>query len=120
MIRSKILHSISPKDLLFEGKQVELIVSGHFNTLIQMWKYYACSVVSDKNNSSFIMTTDLHSYKVNFAVENVDTYAKEFKNIDDAKKFNSNFMDKWETGSNEPKQEVRDSKIKDILYETQI
>ncbi len=118
MIRCKNLYSASPKDLITDGKQVELVAFGLFNTVNQVWKYYVCSAISDKNGA-YTLTTDLHPYKLGGTIDNINSYGREFKNIEDAKKFINNFKDKWETGSNEPKQEVRDAKIKDILDETQ-
>jgi hypothetical protein len=117
MIRSKILNSTSPKDLTTDGKQVELVTIGLFSTTTQLWKYYVCSVVGSNNN--YKMTTDLHTFASTATNDNVESYGKQFKTVDEAKKFIDNFRDKWETGSNEPKQEVRDAKIKDILQETE-
>lgn len=115
MVRHKNLYSLGPKDLVTDGKQVELVAFGLFNTVNQVWKYYVCSIISDK--SGYLMTTDLHSYRNSCTIDNISSYGRDFKNLEDAKKFINNFRDKWETGSNEPKQEVRDAKIKDILQE---
>jgi hypothetical protein len=68
----------------------DLGVYGIFSTTKVEWKYY---VISYKTNAN----------------------GREYKTVDDAKKFIQEYKVKWETGSNNTTQEVRAKKLDDIL-----
>ncbi len=113
MIRHKYLHTIIPKDLKYDGYDVTLSVIGLFNTETQQWRYYSCSLFIN-SGGVFMLSTDLHSISLPANISNVE-FAKEFKSAELALSYINEFRDKWESGSNEPKQVIRDNKINDIL-----
>lgn len=86
-------------------------IYGVFNTTKVEWKYY---VISYSNNNKFILTSELCGYSQEATYESIDRHGKEYKNIDDAKKFINDYKVKWETGSNNTTQEVRDKKLNDL------
>jgi uncharacterized protein YqgV (UPF0045/DUF77 family) len=47
--------------------------------------------------------------------DSINRHGKEYKTIEDAKKFIQEYKVKWETGSNNTTQEVRAKKLDDIL-----
>ncbi len=53
-----------------------------------------------------------------FTIENILLHAKKFDVMEDAKKYIDDFKIKWETGSNNTIQEVRDQKLKELTDES--
>lgn len=87
-------------------------IYGIFNTTKVEWKYYVISY--SNNNNKFILTSELCGYPSEATYDSIDRHGKEYKNIDDAKKFINDYKVKWETGSNNTTQEVRDKKLNDL------
>ena len=50
-------------------------------------------------------------------ISEIKSYGKKFANADEGRKFIEEYKCKWETGSNETTQEMRDKKIGEILDE---
>jgi hypothetical protein len=115
MIREKILYSVGANGLNYNGQLVELCVIGLFDTESANWSYYVCSLITAAKGKMF--TLDMHKYELPYSISNIQNYSRRFKTIETGKEVINTFRDKWETGSNEPKQEVRDNKITDILKE---
>ena len=115
MIREKILYSVGANGLTYNGQLVELCVIGLFDTESANWSYYVCSLITTTKGKMF--TLDMHKYELPYSISNIQNYSRRFKTIEVGKEVINTFRDKWETGSNEPKQEVRDNKITDILKE---
>lgn len=118
MIRERILYSVGANGLTYKGQPVELCVIGLFDTESANWSYYVCSLVPVNNGKVF--TLDMHKYELQYSISNIQNYSRKVKTIETGKEVINTFRDKWETGSNEPKQEVRDSKITDILKEEKL
>lgn len=117
MNRSRILSVIKPKDLTYSGKDVELLIIGIFETIKMNWLYYAVSAIAKGNGYEF--SPDMHSnHGMTVNTDNVYHYGKKFASMDEAKAHCNQFKLKWESGSNNTTQEVRDEKIEDILNQT--
>jgi hypothetical protein len=116
MRRGKFLHTEKIKDHKYNGSDVDLSVYGVFETLKTEWKYYVISYYN-KPNSSFILTLDVCtcSFNIEATFDNITKYGKKFETKEDGIKFIQEYKIKWETGSNNTIQEVREQKIDDIL-----
>lgn len=113
--RHKILYSVNPDGLIKDNTQVQLKVFGIFDTYKVIWKYYTVSVISIGNLYQF--TDDICSKNYACTIESIESYAKKFDDIEGAKKYVDDFKLKWETGSNNTIQEVRDQKLKELTDE---
>jgi hypothetical protein len=68
-------------------------------------------------NNSFMLTMDVCvcSYNQEATYDSITKYGKKFETKEEGIKFIQDYKIKWETGSNNTIQEVRDQKIDDIL-----
>lgn len=89
-------------------------IYGLFSTTKVSWKYFVISYNSI-NNGGIELTAELCSYKQTATYDSIERYGKEFNSIDDGKKFIQDYKIKWETGSNNTTEEIRDKKISNIL-----
>jgi hypothetical protein len=89
-------------------------VYGIFSTTRVEWKYYVISY-GNTNNNSLKLTSELCDYMQEATFDSIARHGKEYKNLEDAKKFIQEYKVKWETGSNNTTQEVRAKKLDDIL-----
>lgn len=108
MNRGRFLHEEKLKD------HSNLGVYGIFSTTKVEWKYYVVSYSINSSNK-ITLTSELCSYPQEATYESVARFGKEYKTVDEAKQFISEYKIKWESGSNNTKQEVRAKKIDDIL-----
>jgi predicted DNA-binding protein YlxM (UPF0122 family) len=116
MQRGKFLYTQKIKDHKSGGNDVDLSVYGVFETVKVEWKYYVISYYN-KPNSSFMLTMDVCgcSYNQEATYDSITKYGKKFETKEEGIKFIQDYKIKWETGSNNTIQEVRDQKIDDIL-----
>lgn len=93
------------------GKNVEFTVYGIFDTDKVHWTYYLISHVGH------IMTQDITWPSLDIDIDSIRRCGKQFKTKEEAISYFKEFKDKWESGSNDTRQENRDKKISDILGE---
>jgi hypothetical protein len=84
-------------------------VYGIFDTDSVLWKYY---VISHSNSS---MTSEICKTNRPISSDSVGLYGKRYNTKEEAIKFINEYKIKWETGSNDSLQELRDGKINEIL-----
>jgi hypothetical protein len=107
MNKGRLLHQEKLKD------HSDLGVYGIFSTTKVEWEYY---VISYKIiNNKLELTSEICGYAYDSSLDTVAKNGKKFKTFEEAKDFINVYKLKWETGSNNTKQEVRDKKIDDIL-----
>ena len=116
MQRGKFLHQQKIKDHKTSSVDIDLGIYGIFNTLKVEWKYYVISYYNKPNNS-FMLTSDVCncSYNQEATYESITKYGKEFKNKEEGIKFIQDYKIKWETGSNNTTEELRDQKLDELL-----
>ena len=116
MQRGKFLYTQKIKDHKSGPNDVDLSVYGVFETSKVEWKYYVISHYS-RPNSSFFLTMDVCgcTYNQEATYESICKYGKKFNTKEEGVQFIQEYKIKWETGSNNTTQEVRDQKIDDIL-----
>ena len=127
MLKSKTLYSVDPKDYLRGNIQVTLRVIGVFDTNKVHWSYYAVYTTTSVSTNTLNMTDDIGSGKgiiscntdfVSLLLFYPNLYGVKFADMDSAKKYIDDFKIKWETGSNNTIQEVRDQKLKELTDES--
>lgn len=116
MQRGKFLHTEKIKGHQTNGHDVDLSVYGIFMTNLVKWKYYVISYCTLPGNS-YKLTTDVCScsYIMEATYENIERFGKEFKTKEEGVKFIHDYKIKWETGSNNTTEEMRDKKLDDLL-----
>jgi hypothetical protein len=107
MNKGRFLHEEKLKD------HSNLGVYGIFSTTKVEWKYYVISY--NVNGNKITLTSELCSYSQEATYETILRHGKEFKTLEEGKQFIQNYKVKWESGSNNTTQEVRDKKLDDIL-----
>lgn len=116
-LRYKTLYSVDPADLMKSNLQVHLQVIGLFDTHKVIWTYHVVSII--KNVGILQFTDDICLCSYNFSsADNVKLYGMKFEDIESAKKYIDDFKIKWETGSNNTTQEIRDQKLKELTDES--
>ena len=108
MNKGRFLHEEKIKDHSNVG------VYGIFSTTKVEWKYYVISY-NTTANGGLKLTSELCGYIQEATFESVVRHGKEYKTVEDAKKFIQEYKVKWESGSNNTTQEVRAKKLDDIL-----
>jgi len=108
MNKGRFLHEEKIKDHSNVG------VYGIFSTTKVEWKYYVISY-STNINGGVKLTPEFCSYAQEGTYESITRHGKEYKTVEEAKKFIQEYKIKWETGSNNTTQEVRAKKLDDIL-----
>jgi hypothetical protein len=116
MQRGKFLHTEKIKDHKCNSNDVDLSVYGVFETLKVEWRYYVISYYNKPNNS-FMLTTEVCTcnYNQEATYETITRYGKKFETKEDGIKFIQEYKIKWETGSNNTIQEVREQKLDELL-----
>jgi hypothetical protein len=114
MKRSRILYEKDIKDHKDKsGEDVKLGVYGVFDTNAVRWKYYLISFYVKSNNIT--MTEDLCVCSSLLNPSSAQSYSKEIESVDEGVKFIDEYKSKWEHGSNDPRDKIRDEKIDEIL-----
>lgn len=108
MERGRFLHEEKIKD------HSNLGVYGIFNTTKVEWKYYIISYKINSSNNIFL-TSEICGYSQEATFDTVRRYGKEFKTKEEGVTFIKEYKIKWETGSNNTTEEIRDKKLDDIL-----
>lgn len=108
MNKGRFLHEQKIKDHSNIG------VYGIFSTTKVEWRYYVISYSYNTSNNANL-TSELCSYGQVATYDTIMKFGKEYKTLEEAKQFISEYKIKWESGSNNTTQEVRDKKIDDIL-----
>lgn len=113
MYCEKVLHTVSPKDLVYFKDKVKLHVVGIFDTTVPKWTYYVCSV----DEKQEYLTPHLTSSRCSYDMDNITGRCKSYKTLDEAIAYIENFKDMWESGLNDPRSVIRDRKLGDLLEE---
>jgi hypothetical protein len=115
MQRGKFLYQQKIKDHKTSNIDIDLGIYGIFNTLKVEWKYYVISYFNKQ--SGFMITSDVCncSYSQDATYESISRYGKEFKTKEEGIKFIQDYKIKWETGSNNTTEELRDQKLDELL-----
>src|SRR5574343_1115974 len=93
---------------------VTLCTMGLFDTKEAKWKYYVCPTI--QSSRGIFLTSDFISGKSHdpLSESNIPVYGKRFNTLDECISFINEYKMKWESGSNDTKQEIRDKKIDEI------
>lgn len=122
MIKSKMLSEYDIKDyqVSSEGRKYDMKIGvcGIFDSMTVHWDYYTISYISV--NSAVRLTADLAKSSnlmsiMSNDISNVRSYFRKFETQHEAEAFLKEFKLKWETGSNNTTQEVREEKLNEIL-----
>ena len=98
------------------SQEVEFIIAGLFDSIKVHWDYYLVSTII--NQSQRILTNDLSPVFNNvYTTENIKSHGKKFDTLEDGKDYLNIFKIKWETGSNNTIQEIRDKKLEELTNE---
>lgn len=112
--RSKILYEIDIKDHKDKsGEDIKLGVYGVFDTNTIHWTYYIMSFYMKGNN--IFLTEDLCESSIQLNIYNVSKDCTDVPSVDDGIRFINEYKSKWETGSNDPRDKIREEKITEIL-----
>lgn len=115
MKRGKYLHIEKIKDHKNSNNiDINLAVYGIFDTEKVKWRYYVISYYAQQNGG-VRLTNDVCSYATDGNLESVSRYGREFTTKEEGIKFTKEYKIKWETGSNNTTEELRDKKLDDIL-----
>ena len=116
MQRGKFLYQQKIKDHKTSGVDIDLGVYGIFHTEKVQWKYYVISYFT-KSGGSFMLSSDVCScsYAQEASYDTIYRYGKEFKTKEEGYLFIQEYKTKWETGSNNTTEEVRDQKLDELL-----
>jgi hypothetical protein len=122
-IRSRILFKVDVENynISYDGKSYPLKVGvcGIFDTTSVHWDYYAISFFD--LNSGNRLCADLAKSSTNITstfspdITNIKGYFRKYETQQEAEVFLNEFKIKWETGSNNTTQEIREEKLKEIL-----
>lgn len=97
-----------------DKQDIEFSVYGIFDTIKVKWDYYVISSVSNITNKMFL-TEDICGRYIPADMDSLVRYGKKFQTKEEGQTFIEEFKIKFETGSNNTQQEVRDKKIDEIL-----
>jgi len=118
MQRGRMIYSTKPKGYpKYGGVEIELGIYGIFDTKKVKWCYYIISYVTDPQSNNMKLTEDICSRSSTATYDTIEGLGKQVANKEEGVKFIEEYKCKWETGSNETTQEMRDKKIDEILDE---
>ena len=106
MLKGRFLYQLKLRDHSDVG------IYGIFDTEKVLWKYFVISY--ENSGNSFHLTSELCHYYEKATYETIRRQGKEFKTVEDGKVFINDYKIKWETGSNNTTEEVRDKKLGDL------
>lgn len=96
------------------GRNLHLSVYGSFDTRDVTWSYYIISYIISGNLST--LTLDIcKNYEGRSINSDTITCGIKVNDIEEGKKFISDFSMKWNSGSNNTTSEIRENKINEIL-----
>lgn len=119
MIKMKVLSSEKLIDYQYTSDSgskfdVTLCSMGLFDTTEAKWKYYVCPTI--QTSRGIFLTSDLviGTSHDSLSTSNIPRYGKRFNTLDECIIFINEYKMKWESGSNDTKQEIRDRKIDEL------
>ena len=113
-----MLYTTHPKDYKTNSNDIQLGVYGIFNTEKVLWTYHVISYYN-KPNGTIHLTEDICGKYLDATYDYIKSYGKKFDTMEDGRKFIEEYKVKWETGSNNTTQQIRDKKIDELLDEDQ-
>jgi hypothetical protein len=92
----------------------EIGVYGIFDTRKVSWSYY---VISFENavSGGIRLSPEICGYSSSASYETVEKQGKKFNTKEEGIKFIQEYKIKWETGSNNTTEEIRDQKLDELL-----
>ena len=114
MQKGKFIYKSKIKEYKSNGVDVELGIYGIFDTKKVKWYYYIISYSIDPQNN-IRLTEDVCGRSGTATYDMIEAYGKQVANKEEGVKFIEEYKCKWESGSNETTQEMRDKKIDEIL-----
>ena len=115
MQKEKFIYKSKIKDYKSNGLDVDLGVYGIFDTKKVKWSYYIISYTTDPQGNLRLTEDVCARASNNTTYDTVESFGKQVANKEEGVKFIEEYKCKWETGSNETTQEMRDKKIGEIL-----
>lgn len=113
MQKGRFIYNQKLKDYKFNGKDIELGIYGIFDTKKVKWNYFIISYYND--GSGFRLTEDVCTRCCTATYDTIEGFGKQVTNKEEGVKFIQEYKIKWETGSNNTTEEIRDKKLDDIL-----
>ena len=119
MISHKIFCSEKINGYEYKGGQIILDSIGLFDSKAVKWLYFVVARFYDKDKKTNLIISILNSNSNSdtpneYNIYNVSNYGKSFSSKEEAKRFIDDFRIKYETGSNDTAQEIRDKKIEEL------
>ena len=87
-------------------------IYGIFDTEKVLWKYYVISF--ENKGNTFYLTSELCPFYEKATYDTVKRQGKEFKTCEEAREWILDYKTKWESGSNNTTEEIRDKKLGDL------
>jgi hypothetical protein len=118
MIKSKMISSMELKDYIYDGSPVKIYMYGLFDTEKILWTYYVTLIYKSSMSGNNRILGDLVSSSNETGDDSIGSLrrlSKFFKESTDGETFMNTFKTKWESGSNNTTQEMRDKKLEEIL-----
>ena len=113
MQKGRFIYNQKLKDYKVNGKDIELGIYGIFDTKKVKWNYFIISYYND--GSGFRLSEDVCTRYCTATYDTIEGYGKQVTNKEEGVKFIQEYKIKWETGSNNTTEEIRDKKLDDIL-----
>lgn len=115
MTKIRIFSQEKLKEYKFSGSDVNIGIIGSFDTIKVHWRYFAALLINSSGVNYLISDlVDSNSNYYAISLSSLSSYSKEFKTLDESKLFTNDFKVKWETGSNNTTQEIRDKKLEEL------
>ena len=113
MQKGRFIYNQKLKDYKVNGKDIELGIYGIFDTKKVKWNYFIISYYND--GAGFRLTEDVCTRYCTATYDTIEGCGKQVINKEEGVKFIQEYKIKWETGSNNTTEEIRDKKLDDIL-----
>jgi hypothetical protein len=114
MQKGKFIYQSKIKDYKVNGHDIDFGIYGIFDTKKVKWNYFIISYITD-SQGNMKLTEDVCGRSGTATYDMIEAYGKQVANKEEGVKFIEEYKCKWETGSNETTQEMRDKKIGEIL-----
>ncbi len=93
----------------------EIGVYGIFDTRKVSWSYYVISFENVASGSGMRLSPEICGWSTVASYDSVEKQGKKFNTKEEGIKFIQEYKIKWETGSNNTTEELRDKKLDDLL-----
>jgi hypothetical protein len=114
MQKGKFIYQTKIKEYKQNGLNIDFGIYGIFDTKKVKWNYFIISYVTDPQGN-MKLTEDICGRTTSASYDTIEAFGKQVANKEEGVKFIEEYKCKWETGSNETTQEMRDKKIGEIL-----